>query len=712
MNKLRKFLYSAILGLALSSCAGFPTGLKTVTNLEINDLHNAYLLGDVYKDVNELKITATYSDGFTEEVPLYKTTVSLVKEGRTYDYKSPFTEEGTYKLTTYLGATKSNTIDVKVYSEQVYVTDFSLTTTSPNTIKTMDEVTVTVTGITPSDCTVEFEAYSNKESTVIKKNDRNSFSFYESREGTTTIVVRALSGIETYISKTIDFTVEAAVNETTIAQTYKDLSTRNCPTSGDVKLLVIPLWLTDSADFFSLNDAKTNIRNDIKDAYFGTEGDTGWHSVSSYYRTESRGALNITGTVSEWYEPDLAVSDIGNDDSSKATNTQALVTRATNWYFTNHQDESRSDYDSDGDGYLDGVIVIYAAPDCASNGVDEDYQKYSNLWAFCFYVESAVSNVSNPVAKTFFWASYDFMYGVKSARDKTGSNYYKGSTTYCKIDTHTYIHEMGHVFGLEDYYDYSNNAYLSAGGFSMQDYNVGGHDPFSVMSFGWVKPFIPTDDCSILLHSFQSSGELILLTPEWNSYNSPFDEYILLELYTPDGLNNFDVTYQYTVNGASYPRGPNAIGVRMWHVDARLTYTLPGQYSFSTELTSNAKSGHSNLITAFSNTYMNSNAYEPHVSPLARSNPNYSYFNLLSLIRNDVNSTHIYQRNTGNLLNAASLFKTGDRFDFGTYGKQFAYKDKFGGEKDVLNSGKEFNWSISFGLTINHSIIVNLDRLD
>ena len=109
---------------------------------------------------------------------------------------------------------------------------------------------------------------------------------------------------------------------------------------------------------------------------------------------------------------------------------------------------------------------------------------------------------------------------------------------------------------------------------------------------------------------------------------------------------------------------------------------------------------------------MNSNAYEPHVSPLARSDPNYSYFNLLSLIRNDVNSTHIYQRNTGNLLNAASLFKTGDRFDFGTYGKQFAYKDKFGGEKDVLNSGKEFNWSISFGLTINHSIIVNLDRLD
>ena len=46
------------------------------------------------------------------------------------------------------------------------------------------------------------------------------------------------------------------------------------------------------------------------------------------------------------------------------------------------------------------------------------------------------------------------------------------------------------------------------------------------------------------------------------------------------------------------------------------------------------------------------------------------------------------------------------------YGKQYAYKDKFGEEKNVLNSGKEFNWSISFGLTINHSIIVNLDRLD
>ena len=45
------------------------------------------------------------------------------------------------------------------------------------------------------------------------------------------------------------------------------------------------------------------------------------------------------------------------------TLTDNLVTSAPDWYFENHSDESRTDYDSNGDGYLDGVILVYAAPE-------------------------------------------------------------------------------------------------------------------------------------------------------------------------------------------------------------------------------------------------------------------------------------------------------------------------------------------------------------
>ena len=78
----------------------------------------------------------------------------------------------------------------------------------------------------------------------------------------------------------------------------------------------------------------------------------------------------------------------------------------------------------------------------------------------------------------------------------------------------------------------------------------------------------------ITIGDFATTHDIILLTPEWNSYDSAFDEYILLELYTPTGLNKFDTDYQYS---GRYPQGLNLCGVRMWHVDARLYSEYKGK---------------------------------------------------------------------------------------------------------------------------------------
>ena len=51
---------------------------------------------------------------------------------------------------------------------------------------------------------------------------------------------------------------------------------------------------------------------------------------------------------------------------------------------------------------------------------------------------------------------------------------------YGKVDAHTYIHEMGHMLGLPDYYDYSFKS-SPTGMYDMQDNNVGDHNPFSKM---------------------------------------------------------------------------------------------------------------------------------------------------------------------------------------------------------------------------------------
>ena len=73
------------------------------------------------------------------------------------------------------------------------------------------------------------------------------------------------------------------------------------PSIGTAKLLIIPVWFSDSTTFIDSGKRET-VRSDIEKAYFGSQSDTGWHSVKSYYEKESLGALTLTGTVSQWYE--------------------------------------------------------------------------------------------------------------------------------------------------------------------------------------------------------------------------------------------------------------------------------------------------------------------------------------------------------------------------------------------------------------------------
>ena len=466
------------------------------------------------------------------------------------------------------------------------------------------------------------------------------------------------------------------LHKTIMAQSYGDYIHNNlyplssCPNMGEAHLLVIPVWFNDSSNYISPSK-KENVRMDIATAYFGTEEETGWHSVKTYYEKESYGRLEIDGAVSPWYSVNNNSSYYKSDsDMSRIT---GLVNSAVDWYFQGKTEEEKSYFDADGDGYLDGVMIIYGAPDYSAS-----YEDANDLWAFCYWTQADTSN--EPVANAFFWASYDFLYSMGTdAYVHAGSNYGTGVTRHCNIDAHTYIHEMGHVFGLEDYYDYADYENLPAGGFSMQDRNVGGHDPFSTMALGWADPFIPTDDCTIELKPFQEDRDLILLTPQWNDFDSPFDEYLLLEFYTPTGLNAFDCAHRY----GGYDIGPSAAGIRLWHVDARLavcnTVDGSGFPIYDEELTSNAKTRTPYGVTsAFSNT-----SSGPRSSVFGES---YGSYDLLHLIRNDKSSK---MRNT-NAVSNADLFRDGDSFSFSTFKSQFP-----NGQLRRMNSGESLGWGFS-----------------
>ena len=446
-----------------------------------------------------------------------------------------------------------------------------------------------------------------------------------------------------------------------IKQTYATYSGNNTnlttftPTKGDPKLLVIPLWFMES-DSCILDSKKESVKSDIEKAFAGENEDIGWRSVKSYYEEESANQLKPHFYVQDFLDVEVSISFFNSVDHV-TRNVENLI----NGFFLEHSKISRSDFDFNQDGYLDGVIFVCCCP------LSEGWSSY------CAWKEIE-PNLVEPTSSMYMWTSLFTLYGSNCV-EHTGvelESFVGGYTEHCELDTTTFIHEMGHMLGLVDYYDYSCSC-SPAGHNTMQDFQVGSHDAFSVMAYGWADPYIPSESCTIEIGAFQSTKEMILLTPHWNKQDSAFDEYLLLELYTPTGLNEFHSQHERFGDTT-----PTSVGIRLWHVDARLTANINHTYC-------------SNLITDAENPYLYSlamtNTYyasgmEGRLSPLG---PNYYDYKLLQYIRNDEEIDYM-PRGKDNYINNDNLFKDGDTFDMNTFGAQFKNTGK-------LNSGEDLGWS-------------------
>lgn len=498
-----------------------------------------------------------------------------------------------------------------------------------------------------------------------------------------------ISYTEEGITKTTTYEISVVDNPTyeakSLSYTVEDLYSNNKygwynPNEGDIKGLVIPIYFTDTPKYIEElkkdvpDITKEKILTDLNTSFFGEGLDDGWNSVASYYEQVSNGKVHLTGNVSGWFEPALASSDIKDEDD-----INELVGDAVNWYFENHPEEDMKTYDSDNNGVFDYLNIIYGRPDYKEGVDDESMYIY---WGKISSKSGAIFPVApgNPVVKFHMWASFTDLY----------SNI--GNTP---VDAHVYTHETGHTFGLEDYYDYNDdNDYRSIAGGTMMFHNTHQQDPFSTLSLGWSKVIVPETSCTIELDDYQSSHTSILLSAHPESVDSPFDEYILVELYAPNGVNEFDTANHWR---GYYSSGAKEPGIRLWHVDARLAEEVSsGRY----ELTTDPRTIH------FSDYAFSNSSGENH-GPLL--GPDYYEYALLFELRNDKNISYTPNKDDTNcMFSDATLFHDGDVFTLEDYSSQFI-------NGDSLNNDEPFPWKITIenitGDGDNYKATITLEKI-
>ncbi|MFA7417366.1 MAG: InlB B-repeat-containing protein [Acholeplasma sp.] len=310
------------------------------------------------------------------------------------------------------------------------------------------------------------------------------------------------------------------------------------PSTGQFDVLVIPVEINGvqfDSDYLAKLDTVFN----------GTSQTTGWESVSSYYYKSSYGKLDLSFDIVEKYTTSNNQSFY---ESKQDAGDQYAILETLN---AKDSSIDFSKYDSNNDGVIDSVIFIYS--------VDYDYD-VNPWWAWVFTaqegVASSVGLLDGKVFDYYFWASYSFI------EDAIPGN------SSLILNSETYIHELGHLMGMVDFYPYEGDyPYGPLGGFDMMDYNVGDHGPFTKLVFGWLEPLVATNGSyEVILDSYSLDDDGLnntLLIPynvdDLNDGNA-FDEYLLVMFYTPNGLYNGHLDYV-----------PTNAGVVVYHVDARPT---------------------------------------------------------------------------------------------------------------------------------------------
>ena len=244
---------------------------------------------------------------------------------------------------------------------------------------------------------------------------------------------------------------------------------------------------------FTLQNPLDYFTKMVNEEGFNDYGGTG--SARDYYLECSGGQFSPTFDV---YGPITLSNDReyygGNNESGKDLNPAMMALEACTQLDAT---VDFTEYDRDGDGYIDNVFLFYAGEgEAAGGGAD-------TVWPHSWTLEAATG--STPV--------FD---GVKLNRYACTNEWQKNRPD----GVGTFIHEFSHVMGLPDLYATSYTGAFTPGAWSTMDhgsYNNNGCTPplFSVFeryALGWITPQQIYEPKSAKLNSISSNEAFIIKT--------------------------------------------------------------------------------------------------------------------------------------------------------------------------------------------------------
>ena len=319
---------------------------------------------------------------------------------------------------------------------------------------------------------------------------------------------------------------------TKIDVTYNSLYEGTINPKGTTRLLVIPVEIDGGDpmddDFF-----------DRVNQWIGGPYDNEFcPDLRQYYLNASYGQFDFDYDVMPVYRLNVSLEEWTSGEKLKTFKYIYLYKAVSDTVDRYVSDPSI--YDSDGDGYLDGVICI----------TNEPYEVE--------YV-SGCPRVSDDIAEA-------------AGADKAIMRAHVATMVHCFDDANdcsdnVLAHELAHSFGIDDYYDHRKMNCFS-GYFDLQAFNYGDWNPFSKIAVGWIDPYVITPDVEKVTIKLRNSAEypdaILIPCGEWNG--TPFDEYLLVDVFANRGNNEPPFSFKYY----DYDNSNDDGGVRVYHVDARL----------------------------------------------------------------------------------------------------------------------------------------------